>query len=77
MSLTHEEMKAWLSEKLGREVTVSKVVIQGVQRYLVDYVNHYAPAKKLASESEEGAVANLFSYLQTESSPPPDSATKE
>jgi hypothetical protein len=69
MSVPFNEMKTWLNEKLGREVTVSLVKIQGVQCYLADYVNHTAPAKKLASESEEGAIVNLFNYLHVAEQP--------
>lgn len=61
-----EEMKKWLNVKLGRETTTSKVTIQGVQCYLVDYVNHSAPVTKLAGATEDEAIANLFNYLFTQ-----------
>lgn len=63
MSQTHEEMKTWLSTKLSREVTVSKVKVDGQDKFLVDYVNHTAPARKLVADTEEAAIANLFIYL--------------
>ena len=62
--MTTDEMKSWLSDKLGREVTVSKIRFQGVEGYLADYINHSAPATKLAGVSEEEAISNLFYYLQ-------------
>lgn len=76
--MTPEEMKTWLSEKLGREVTVSLVTVNNTKCFLVDYVNYAAPATKLASETEDGAIANLFYYLQ-DAKPVPDAvdATKE
>lgn len=79
--MTAEEMKAWLTERLGREVSISQVTINGTKCYLVDYVNHYAPATKLAGVTEDEAIANLFNYLQA-LKPLPDaadtaSATKE
>lgn len=60
---TLEKQKAWLSEKLGREVTVSQVTVGGTRHYMADYVNHHAPAMKLVSDTEEGAITNLFTYL--------------
>lgn len=68
-----EEMKAWLSSKLGREVTISPVTFNGVRCYLVDYVNHQAPVTKLVGDTEELAIANLFTYLNSL----PEPATKE
>jgi hypothetical protein len=59
-----EEMKAWLNEKLGREVTISKVRVSGNEGFLVDYMSYGAPATKLVGTTEEEAIVNLFTYLQ-------------
>lgn len=64
--MTTEEMKTWLSQKLGREVTISMVVVQNIKCYLVDYINHSAPVTKLAGATEDEAIANLFNYLFTQ-----------
>jgi hypothetical protein len=60
---TLEDMKAWLNAKLGREVTVSQVTVNGTRCYLVDYINHGAPATKLVGATEDEAIAHLFNYL--------------
>ena len=71
-----DEMKKWLAVKLGREVTVSQVTLSGNRYYLADYISHRAPATKLVSRTEDGAIGELFNYLFTL---PPDQAdgTKE
>jgi hypothetical protein len=76
--MTTDEMKAWLAERLRREVSISPVTVNNTRCFLVDYINHSAPATKLVGASEDEAIANLFNYLQTVEAPATaDSATKE
>lgn len=74
--MTSQYMRDWLSGHLGREVTVSQVTIRGIRCYLADYVNHSAPATKLAGATEDEAIANLFSYLNPLNSNPDTTETK-
>ena len=67
--MTSDEMKKWLAEHLRREVTISEVTVNNTRCFLVDYINHSAPATKLVGASEDEAIANLFNYLQTLKAP--------
>lgn len=64
------EIQSELNSMLGREVTVSKVRVGNEEKYLVDYINHGAPATKLVGDSEEDTLRNLHKYLSN-SEPPP------
>ena len=61
--MSPEETKAKLAELLKREPTVSEVTVNGTKGYLVDYINHRAPATKLVADTPEGAIDALFVYL--------------
>lgn len=57
------EIQDELKSVLGRDVTVSKVRVGPEEKYLADYVNHGAPATKLAGLTEEEAIRNLHDFL--------------
>ena len=74
---TTEEMRAWLSQELDREITISQVRLKGIPGFMVDYINHTAPATKLVAETEEGAIAALFTYLQSAAPLPAPDGTED
>lgn len=71
-TMTPDEMKTWLSDKLGREITISQVSLKGDLGYMVDYINHTAPATKLVAQTPVGAVEALFIYLSVQELAPKD-----
>ena len=66
MSLSLEEKKRWLKQELGRDVTVSPVVVNGERRFMADYLNYEAPALTLATDTEDRAIEALYAYLASQ-----------